>query len=163
MERNDIYTPGITAHKIMHMLAVARKCYTLAREKYELSETTARKCFVMGLLHDIGYEFSDSASTHPEVGADMLNSLNVSQFCAIVDAVRNHGKIYEMENVTKWDYILNEADLTVDSKGNNVSIEERLDDIKGRYGKSSTQYKDALSVTKMLVELEERMIEDNDC
>ena len=108
MERNDIYTPGITDHKIMHMLAVARKCYTLAREKYELSETTARKCFVMGLLHDIGYEFADSAATHPEVGAEMLNSLNVSQICAIVDAVRNHGKIHEIENVTKWGFFLSE-------------------------------------------------------
>jgi predicted hydrolase (HD superfamily) len=145
---NDKYI-GITDNRIKHMLSVARKCYTLAKEKYEMSEEDARKYFMMGLIHDIGYEFIEDRQEHPFVGADILESMTVNDWCNITDAIRHHGKCTQYE-YTDADYILNEADLTVDSKGKNVSIEDRLEDIKVRYGEKSRQYKDADEMCKRL-------------
>ena len=46
----------ITEDRIKHCLSVARKCHVLAKNRYH-DEDVARKAFVVGLLHDIGYNF----------------------------------------------------------------------------------------------------------
>lgn len=140
---------GISEHRIKHMIGVARKCYQLAKEKYNMSEEDARKYFVMGILHDIGYEFTDERSEHPFVGADILDSFTIQDITNINNAIRHHGKCLQYE-YTKADYILNEADLTIDSKGNKVSMEQRCNDIKERYGEDSRQYKNAKEMKRIL-------------
>lgn len=142
---------GISDHRIQHMIGVARKCYQLAKEKYNMSEEDSRKYFVMGILHDIGYEFTEKRSEHPFVGADILDSLTIQDITDINDAIRHHGKCLQYE-YTDADYILNEADLTIDSRGNAVSMEQRCDDIKERYGEDSRQYKNAIEMKRRLIE-----------
>ena len=145
----------IDENRIKHMLSVARKCYMLAKEKYQISEEDARKYFLMGLIHDIGYEFSREASEHPDIGADILESaaskewFSDQDWLAMINAIRHHGKTTQYE-YTIADYILNEADLTVDSQGNNVSIEERIEDIRVRYGNESRQHLNAVEMKKRL-------------
>lgn len=143
---------GISEHRINHMLGVARKCYYLAKEKYNMTEEDARKMFFMGLIHDFGYEFSECPSEHPIIAGDILNSMTIDDFCNIVDAIKHHGKIEKYEYQTA-DYILNEADLTINSQGAEVTMEERIEDIKGRYGEISRQYRNAC---KLKQELENR-------
>ena len=46
--------------------------------------------------------------------------------------------------------ILNEADMTVDSKGNVVSVEDRLIDIKNRYSEDAIEYLKPLQLAKKL-------------
>ena len=53
---------GITSNRLEHSIAVARKCYTLAKTEYEMSEEEARKMFLMGFIHDMGYEFTDDST-----------------------------------------------------------------------------------------------------
>lgn len=141
----------ITEDRIRHMLSVARKCYSLAKETYNLSEDDARTCFVMGLLHDIGYEFCEKNSEHPEVGYNMLEHLtNNTYLCnRINNIIKNHGNINVKHN-SILDKILNTADLSVDAKGNFVSVEERIKDIGNRYGFNSSNYLDAKKMAEMI-------------
>ena len=46
--------------------------------------------------------------------------------------------------------ILNEADMTVDSKGNSVTVEARLADISARFGVQSDEFKKAQELCKRL-------------
>ena len=46
--------------------------------------------------------------------------------------------------------LLNKSDICVDSLGNIVTAEERLNDIGERYGYDSSQYKDALILAEKL-------------
>ena len=63
----------------------------------------------------------------------------------IAQAILYHGKPNLSSNNVFLD-ILNEADLRVNSKGQRVTVKERLDDIANRYGVTSQTYVD---VTKL--------------
>ena len=130
----------ISENKLKHMRAVAEKCEALAKEK-GLSIAEQNACFVMGLLHDIGYAHCDETTNHPEQSYIMLvgaiqNSHN------ILPAIRYHGRKYE--NLTVFDEILNLADLTTNYDGNDVTIEERLQSIAEHHGKESEHYQHAI-------------------
>ena len=45
----------ISENKIKHILGVARRCKEIAK-KQGLSEQEQNACYVMGFLHDIGYD-----------------------------------------------------------------------------------------------------------
>ena len=46
--------------------------------------------------------------------------------------------------------LLNTADLHTDGKGNIVTVQERLNDVKERYGERSFQYLDFFALAKNL-------------
>ena len=114
---------AISENKLLHIIGVARECERLAKEA-GLTEREQTACFVMGFLHDIGYERTtpDNATEHPYIG----------------EAIRAHG--HKFENLSIYDRILNQADLTTDFRGNHVTIDERLDSIAFKYGKANKHY-----------------------
>ena len=61
----------------------------------------------------------------------------------------NHGK-YVIENETDEWKILNMADMLIDSKGNEVTVCQRLDDIKDKYGEHSNQYLTACDICYLI-------------
>lgn len=134
----------ITENKMKHILTVARQCYEIAKNKYNLEESECQKAFMIGYLHDIGYEFSSLAINHPEIGFMLIKqTLGVE-----LPEIYKHGKPdFEQD---KFLAILNEADLTVNSEGKVVPVEDRLNDIKDRYSATSVQYIDALRLAKKL-------------
>ncbi len=139
---------GISDDKLHHIISVARKAYILAKDM-GYDETFARRMFMLGWNHDIGYEFSEKQSEHPELSANMcLNLLsNSTDKSIMIDsyrAIKNHGSYTEHKSI-EWK-ILNMADMLVDSKGNFVTAIERLDDIKTRYGRYSDQYLTACDI-----------------
>lgn len=135
---------GISNDRMMHTLQVARRCYQLAKEKYQLKETECRKAFVIGFLHDIGYEFSEYNLEHPQKGYDLIKeTLGIE-----LPEVREHGNA-DAEQTT-FLAILNEADLTIDSKGNSVTVEERLNDIKSRYSETAKEYLNTVELAKRI-------------
>lgn len=121
------------------MIGVARKCELLAKEK-GLSVAEQNACFVMGLLHDIGYERGGEITNHPEESYKMVVGA-IQNGHNILPAIRNHGRKYE--NLTVFDEILNEADLTIDYKGDEVTMVERLEGICEKHGENSEHYKHA--------------------
>jgi len=136
----------ITEDRLKHMLGVARKCYNIAKERKH-SEDFCKKMWFIGYTHDIGYEFVESEN-HSTESASMLASFGCTDY-NILTAVKSHSKAINTHNEV-WE-ILTLADMQVDSQGNEVTMEERLEDIKSRYGKVSKEYKTALEVVEGIV------------
>lgn len=132
---------GISKNKMNHILGVARECKKLAEEK-GLPEDMQNACFVMGFLHDIGYEKCNRATTttHPQHSYAMICDFEKYKY-EILQAIRAHGNKYD--NLSVFDEILNTADLTTDYKGDKTSIEQRIESIKHVHGENSMHYKHA--------------------
>lgn len=137
---------GISENRLHHIVGVARKAYEIAKERGH-NEEFCRKCFMLGWLHDVGYEFSESQAEHPDMSAKLLACLadgNESKLSPSVRAIKEHGRYSSA--LTEEYVILNMADMQVDSNGNYVTVSERLQDIKDRYGEYSNQYLTACDV-----------------
>lgn len=140
---------GISDDRMMHILSVARQSYQIAKNKYQLNEEDCRKAFMIGFLHDVGYEFSETNLEHPEKGTELIReTLGVE-----LPEIAKHGDPDAEQ--TLFLSILNEADMTVDSKGNVVSVEERLQDIVSRYSENAVEYLRPLALAKKLHLIEE--------
>ena len=127
---------GISDKRLRHSLGVARKAYKIAKaDGYE--ESYCRRMFMLGFVHDVGYEFAKNPEEHPDVGADMLKQLAEDCEDAIL-AIKEHGQM-SAEKTDEW-RILNMADMLTNSDGRDVDATTRLNDIKARYGKHSKQY-----------------------
>lgn len=129
---------GITPHRMAHMAGVAKRCYELGKE-YGLSEEQCQELFVLGLVHDVGYAFTDEKEPekHAEIGGSILGRLGFS----LSNEVAQHGQIV---NCPLELFILNYADMTVSSTGELITMDERLRKIQRTYGNQSIQYKNAL-------------------
>lgn len=135
---------GISDNKLRHIIGVARRCYEIAKEDGK-NESIARKLFLIGYLHDVGYEFAEYKEEHPDISNDLLINL----FDVGNEAIKNHGKVDT--DLTNYELVtLNKADLTVDAYGMKCTVYERLCDIKSRYGKESRTYKNAVELAKKL-------------
>lgn len=131
----------ITEDKLHHIIGVARKSYKIALE-LGYNETFAKKCFMLGWCHDIGYEFVNTEE-HSLESAKMLlllednispEDLNKKSYLAI----KYHSNY--TNDITDEYKILTMADMQVDSKGNECDVICRLNDIKDRYGEQSNAY-----------------------
>ena len=141
---------GISDNKLRHSRAVANKCYELAK-KYHFDDDFAKKMYLLGFIHDIGYDFVDDPVEHPEISADFLSCL-LGKPAGFEDskeylAIKEHSQIPTNKSI-EWE-ILTEADMNINSKGEDVGVEKRLEDIMKRYGKESIQYKQAIQVIKL--------------
>lgn len=135
----------ITENKIKHSLEVARVCAELASLECR-DEKYIQACFVMGLLHDIGYE-TGIAKGHSKESASYIDSLGL-YLDSIKSAIATHGQELVFNN--RFSEILNKADLQVNSKGERVCVLARLSDIEARYGSDSDEYIRAHSIAERL-------------
>lgn len=134
--------PGITDDRMHHILSVARACYTLAHDR-GYSEDFCKRMFMLGYIHDVGYEFAQSPSEHSHISKELLELLGVHDDIA-KEAIQHH-TMYTASPSVEWE-ILSLADLTVGSKGKSCDVIDRLQDIKQRYGEYSDQYLTACDV-----------------
>lgn len=139
---------GISDDRLYHILGVARKAYKIAKDMGK-DEDFCRKCFMIGWIHDVGYEFSLFPGQHSDNSAKML--LLLEDTCTVSDlqkasykAIKNHGKY--VSDMTDEYKILTMADMLVDFDGKEVSVMTRLEGIKERYGEHSDQYLTACDV-----------------
>ncbi len=63
--------------RLKHSLAVARKMEEIAKV-LGLSEEEINDCFVIGLNHDIGYEFVTNKIEHNKIGGEILKEININ-------------------------------------------------------------------------------------
>lgn len=132
----------ISDERLKHSIEVARLMKKMA-EEIGWTQEKCEEMFLLGYLHDIGYEFSEQQGDHASVGGIMLKRQKYKYW----QEVFFHGKLnaeYTSEELT----MLNIADMNIDSKGHNVGIKERLKDIAVRYGEKSKQFIEA----KLLIE-----------
>jgi HD superfamily phosphodiesterase len=133
----------ITENRSRHILGVARKANLLA-QKLKLNDNLyAEDMFLLGLLHDIGYEFNPSNSNHAATGGEILKRSGYKYW----KEVALHGD-ETVEQMTDELFILNCADMTTGPNGEDFSFDERLEELAHRFGKESSPYQ------KCVIEIE---------
>jgi len=128
-----------------HSISVGNKMRAIALEMFPEDKIFSEDMFILGILHDIGYEFSNNPIDHATVGGEMLKRNNYRYW----EEVFSHGQSTPKYNSIALD-ILNTADLLTDKKGNSVTVSERLSDVKFRYGEKSFQYLDFKKLAKKM-------------
>lgn len=131
--------------RMKHSLAVAEKMMELGKKK-QLNEKELQDLFILGINHDIGYEFGNREN-HNTVGGNILKNNGYKYW----QEVYWHGNSKAEYNSIYLD-ILNEADLSINRYGEDVGHEKRLEDIKSRHGIKSMQYSNSLEIIKKLKE-----------
>ncbi len=134
---------AITENRLHHMLGVARYMYAHALGR-GASEDEARDMFVLGFLHDIGYEWDDSED-HGAVAYEILEKTNYAHSLAVKEHGSSNPSLLGLTYVLR---LLNEADMHIGPDGTPMTVEERLVDIGARYGLESEQYKNAVIVSQ---------------
>ena len=133
----------IEKNRWQHILGVARKCKEFAFKFRPNDDMFAEDMFLLGMLHDMGYEFNQTNASHAVVGGEILR--------------RNHYKYWQevslhgdetVEKMSDELFVLNVADMMTGPNGENFSFEERLNEIAVRFGHDSNAYK------KCVVEVE---------
>lgn len=92
-----------------------------------------------GWLHDFGYVSGDNRS-HARIGGRLLRGQGYRHWREIA----THGSLEGLS--TPLGILLNAADMSINSKGEDVGFEARLDDVAARYGKDSVQYRECSTV-----------------
>ena len=113
-------------------------------EEKSLSEIELQELFLLGYLHDIGYEFATNEN-HNSIGGNLLKESNYKYW----QEVYYHG-IPNSEYKSLYLDILNTADMMIDKYGNDVGFDKRLEDIKKRYGEDSIQYVNCFKIVNEL-------------
>lgn len=121
--------------RLKHSYAVARKMIEIGK-KNNFDDEQIKELFVLGLNHDIGYEFSQNGVNHNKIGGEILRDSG----CKYWQEVYYHGEV-ETEYHSVFLNVLNQADMQIDKYGNDVGYEKRLKDIASRYGIESEVYK----------------------
>lgn len=136
---------GIGDNRLKHILQVARLSAILASELFGWSEEKCKEMFLLGYLHDIGYEYAEHADSHPEVAAQILRDAGYKYW----QEVKWHGipnPPYESDELL----VLNLADMMTDGSGRPVTLRERLLDIEERHGSKSSQLLNSRIVSQAL-------------
>ena len=134
---------------ILHSVGVADFLADYVKTHYP--EENAVDYYVMGLLHDVGKfdMIADKKSYgfkgHAERGGNILEHLGF----VFAKEIKHHGHPEDAYYSRKL-LLLNLADLSVNGKGEVISIKERLEDIAFRYGQESSEYKHALKIVAKL-------------
>lgn len=136
----------ISQTRMAHQFAVAIRIVELAAEHGTYSKEELDELFVMGYLHDIGYQFANDPDSHAQAGGEVLKRLGVKYW----HEVANHGNPYSSFSSRELD-LLNAADMSTSPQGESVSFAERLADIGARYGTDSTRYVNANLLIKQLM------------
>lgn len=130
--------------RIKHSYSVAKKMQEIGINM-NLNNEQIKELFILGLNHDIGYQFTDESNLHNKVGGELLKSQNYKYW----QEVYYHGEI-NIEYKSLYLDILNLADMQIDRYGQDVGFTQRLIDIKTRYGENSTTYKKCSNLIEQL-------------
>ena len=131
--------------RLKHSLAVANKMVKIGKE-YNLSESDLQDLFILGYNHDIGYSLCSNKIEHNIIGGEKLKDTGYKYW----REVYYHGNP-NCEYQSLFLKILNMADMQIDRYGNYVGYENRLEDIKNRYGLNSIQFINAKNVIDSLL------------
>ena len=130
-----------------------KHCYSVGKQMYEQAkkmgydENFCRDMFVLGNIHDIGYELDGSVEGHGTVLSECLkDSYKYSK------ELRYHSD-FQKEYDSIPMRLLYFGDMTVDGQGNRCTFEERLKDIAIRHGENTEEYRVSKDLALYLREL----------
>ena len=135
----------ITADRWQHILGVARKAKALALKLRPDNPRFAEDMFVLGLLHDFGYEFIEANQGHAQVGGEILQRSGYKYWREV--ALHGDESVLDMSDEL---FVLNCADMTTGPKGEDFTFEERVAEIGARFGLDSAPYQKAAKEAEIL-------------
>lgn len=130
----------ISENKLKHSLAVARYMQKYAVEHF-LDEKLGQELFVLGYLHDIGEEFTETKEEHNVVGGLLLKEQKYKYW----KEVYYHGNP-KAEYSSLALQILNLAELCINSDGSFIGIDTKLAMLREKFGETSVQYVNSLAL-----------------
>ena len=133
----------ISESRWQHILGVARKAKILADKLNPNNVQYAEDMFLLGIMHDLGYEFMESNASHAAIGGEILKRSGYQYW----QEVTQHGD-ETVDDMTDELFILNCADMSTGPNGEDFTFDERLKEIAQRFGKDADAYK------KCVVEVE---------
>lgn len=134
-------------NRYKHCYGVGKRMYAYAKYNLHWDERRCCEMFVLGNLHDIGYELDPDAFDHDWVLANILTgSYKYS------NEIRYHSK-YQTGYDSPELRLLYFGDMTVDGAGNWCTLEERLNDLSKRHGINSEVYKESYELAVYLRKL----------
>lgn len=112
-----------------HIYGVAKFLKEHASE-WGATQSEIEELYTLGLLHDIGYEFLEEKdyTKHEIYGGLLLKRQGYKYW----KEVYYHG-VANCEFTSKYLDLLNWADMRIDSSGNEVSLDGRLEELSKRY------------------------------
>ena len=134
--------------RLKHSYKVALKMIEIGKT-YKLSDEELKELFVLGLNHDIGYQFDKN--NHNKIGAEILKNAGYKYWKEVL----YHG-IINTEYNSLYLSILNQADMQIDKYGNDVGYEKRLEDIAKRYGKESEVFRNVKRLISNITDKDEQ-------
>ena len=134
----------ITQDRYKHMIAVANKMKQLA-EQHKDFKINPNDAFTLGLLHDIGYEFTNEIVNHANIGGECLREQGYKYW----KEIKYHG-IIQTDYISPQLQLLNYVDITTGPQGQDFSIKERIEEISKRYGENSVQHQTVLAVADII-------------
>ena len=132
-------------NRYKHCHNVGLKMYKYAKEVFKWNEEKCNEMFVLGVIHDIGYELDKDAFGHDII---LSNTLKIDGY-KYYNEIKNHSKL-QHEYDTPEMRLLYFGDMTVDGTGNWCTFEERLKDLEIRYGKDSEVYIESKKIAVQL-------------
>lgn len=142
---------GMSVERMMHNVEVARKCYDIAkRDGYP--ETFCKKMWMIGYIHDVGYEFTSDYTKHAAMTMEVLNAFDpvFNDSCALHSlALHDKANPGSTVNSVEW-RILCTANLTTNTNGQTIDASVRIHDLLECYGELSPEYRSALKTAQQL-------------
>ncbi len=134
-------------NRYRHCYSVGKKMYAYAKYNLGWNEKLCCEMFVLGNLHDIGYELDPDAFDHDWILAAVLNG-----GYEYVNEIKYHSK-FQREYDSPALRLLYFGDMTVDGEGNWCTFDERLADLRKRHGVQSEVYKESYQLAAYLRKL----------
>ena len=94
--------------RLKHSYVVARKMVEIGK-KNNFDDEQIKELFVLGLNHDIGYEFTQNGVNHNKIGGEILKDSGYKYW----QEVYYHGEV-ETEYHSFFLNVLNQADIQID-------------------------------------------------
>lgn len=135
----------LTEKRMKHCHGVGMKMAEMVRLDPELYGCTPEEAYVLGLLHDFGYQFAENQEDHAHLGAATLRQSGYKYWREVY-----HHSAWQDEYSSPLLKLLYFADMTVGPAGESVTVRERIDDIEARYGTDSPQYKETVELAGKL-------------
>lgn len=121
----------IPENRLKHCYGVAHVMYAVSKYYYKWDENKCQEMYILGLLHDAGYEFvkkGEPTANHAPVLAKILKRQSYPYYKEILNHVTLTTK-YKSDELN----LLHLADLCVDGDGNVVDFDNRLKELKTRH------------------------------
>lgn len=135
----------MTNDRLKHSFSVAKKMKEIVQEKTKIYNFSPDEAFILGILHDIGYEFCKRQEEHAHRGGEVLKE----QGYKFWKEIYFHGVPQEEYSSAEL-WLLNYVDMITSPNGEYISIQARIEDIEIRYGKDSLQVEEARKLATML-------------